>query len=391
MGALAGGRGDAGPPIDPLTAMSRAVLVIDGLFGIGSNRAPKGRARDWIVAVNEADAPVLAVDVPSGVDADTGYVEDVAIRADRTITFIADKPGLHTGDAVDHAGAVTVDALGLERDIDPPFAPGDVGSLDHPTLFERLFEPRKRNSHKGSNGSVAVIGGDHGMVGAALMASRMALHAGAGRVYVKLLAKDAPGYDVLHPELMLRDSLDGVDADAYAVGPGLGHGDAARELLVHAIEHAETIVIDADALNMIAKDADLASHVSSRSSSRTAKDLAPAVLTPHPLEAARLLGSDVASVERDRIAAATTLAIRFASVVVLKGAGTIVATPDGSWVVNTTATPRSGPAGPGTCCAAWSQACSLNTCRPSRPRAPPCGCTARPPTISSPPASVRSG
>jgi len=328
-------------PIDPLPAIADAVLVIDGLFGIGSNRAPSGKARDWIVAVNAVDVPVLSIDVPSGVDADTGHVADLAFDADRTITFIADKPGLHTGDAVDHVGVVAVEKLGI--DDEAAFAIGDAGCINGPSRFERLFAPRRLNSHKGSNGSVAVIGGDHGMVGAALMASRMALHAGAGRVYVKLIAEDAPTYDVLHPELMLRASLDGLDANAFAIGPGLGHGDAARELIIHAIDHAKTLVIDADALNLISKDTDLASRVSSR----PAKGLAPAVLTPHPLEAARLFGSDVETIQRDRMVSATTLAARFASVVVLKGAGTIIAAPDGSWVINTTGNPALGTGGTG--------------------------------------------
>jgi hydroxyethylthiazole kinase-like uncharacterized protein yjeF len=335
---VAGAEADS---IDPLPLLASAILVIDGLFGIGSNRAPAGRARDWIAAVNATEVPVLAIDVPSGVDADTGRVADLAFDADRTITFIADKPGLHTGDAVDHVGIVTVDRLGIHDE--RAFAIGEAGCINDPSLFARLFAPRRLNSHKGSNGSVAVIGGDHGMVGAALMASRMALHAGAGRVYVKLIAADAPTCDGLHPELMLRDSLDGIAADAYAVGPGLGHGDAAHALLVHAIEHAKTLVIDADALNLIAQDADLASRVSSR----PVQGLAPAVLTPHPLEAARLFGSDVETVQGDRIVSATTLAARFASVVVLKGAGTIVVTPDGSWVINTTGNPALGTGGTG--------------------------------------------
>jgi hydroxyethylthiazole kinase-like uncharacterized protein yjeF len=177
------------------------------------------------------------------------------------------------------------------------------------------------------------------MVGAALMASRMALHAGAGRVYVRLLAPDGPGYDVLQPELMLRTTLDGVDATAVAIGPGLGERDEALALLAQWLSAASALCIDADGLNAIAKHADLIAALRARTS--------PAVLTPHPLEAARLLGSDVHAVQRDRIAAATTIARDCNAVVVLKGAGTIVAEPGGAWVVNATGNPALGTGGTG--------------------------------------------
>jgi hydroxyethylthiazole kinase-like uncharacterized protein yjeF len=331
----------SGPaPVDATSVLPSAALVVDGLFGIGFKGAPTGRARDWIARVNATDCPVLAIDIPSGVDADTGAVADLAIEADRTLSFIAGKPGLYTGDALDHVGEVTIDTLGVERaDFDLHLEPAQAGSLNQPALFPVIGRPRRVNSHKGSNGSVVVIGGDHGMVGAALMASRMALHAGAGRVYVRLIAADAPGYDVLQPELMLRSSLDGIDADAVAIGPGMGHGDAALSLLVHAIETAATLCIDADALNAIAGRDDLAALLRKRT--------VPAILTPHPLEAARLLKSDVKTVQQDRVAAAIDLARRFASVVVLKGAGTIVAEADGAWVINTTGNPALGTGGTG--------------------------------------------
>ncbi len=171
------------------------------------------------------------------------------------------------------------------------------------------------------------------------MASRMALHAGAGRVYVKLIADDAPSYDVVQPELMLRDTLDGVDATAVAIGPGLGHGDGAIALLAHWLAAAPSLCVDADGLNAIARRPDLADLLRARAS--------PAVITPHPLEAARLLGCDVGEIQRDRLAAAARLATRFASVVVLKGAGTVVCGPDGAWVVNATGNPALATGGTG--------------------------------------------
>ena len=333
----------AGPAIDPSTVVGHASLVVDGLFGIGLRRAPEGKAKTWIESVNAADVPVLAIDVPSGVDADTGSVPGVAIRADRTLTFLAGKPGLCTGDGVDHVGHVTVDALGVDHDEalvgGLRFDAAQAGTINRPALFEALRTPRRLNSHKGSNGSLVVIGGDHGMVGAALMASRMALHGGVGRVYVKLIARDAPSYDVLQPELMLRDTLDGIDANAVSIGPGLGHGDDALALLARWLVEAPALCVDADGLNAIAQHADLAMRLASRD--------VPAVLTPHPLEAARLLATDAATVQRDRVAAAITLARKFRSVVVLKGAGTVVADPGANWVINPTGNPALGTGGTG--------------------------------------------
>ncbi len=327
---------------DPVAEFEQASLIVDGLFGIGFSRAPEGKARAWIEAVNTALCPVLAIDIPSGVDADTGRVADIAIDADRTISFIARKPGLHTGDGVDHCGEVAIDLLGLDTD-DPMFEVGDLGALNRPALFTHAWKPRRLNSHKGTYGSVAVVGGHAGMVGAALLASRTALHSGAGRVYVRLLAKHAPGFDVLQPELMLRSSLDGVDANAHAIGPGLGSDDASIAALEGGLGTPKALVLDADALNLIAKDATLATRLAAR----PAQGLPAAVLTPHPLEAARLLGVDVDEVQRDRIAAATTLARRLGSVVVLKGAGSIVVDPSGVWVINTTGNPALATGGTG--------------------------------------------
>lgn len=321
---------------DPLPLLRDAVLVVDGLFGIGLKRAPDAKAAAWIAAANGAPCPVLALDVPSGLDADTGRAFDACITADRTITFIADKPGLHTADGPDRCGAIAVDALGLGI-ADPalhalPFGEHAMGAINRPALFARALLPRRRNSHKGSFGSVVVIAGNDGMVGAGLLASRMALMSGTGRVYVRLVGDDAPTFDVLHPELMIRRTLDGVDANAAAIGPGLGHDDRALALLGEWVAKDCSLCLDADALNAIAKDATLMDAVSCRLS----RGLPPAVLTPHPLECARLLGIDARDVQADRIAAATSLASRTNSVVVLKGAGTVVADVGGAWVINPT-------------------------------------------------------
>ncbi|MEO8937755.1 MAG: NAD(P)H-hydrate dehydratase [Burkholderiaceae bacterium] len=332
--------------VDLHTVIDDATLIIDGLFGIGFARAPAGLAREWVALVNASRCPVLAIDIASGVDADTGRVVDIAIVADRTLTFLARKPGLLTGEGLDHCGEVVVDLLGIERDFDRDSHrenAHDIGALNRPALFAHAWKPRKLNSHKGSNGSVAVVGGNHGMVGAALLASRMALHGGAGRVYVRLLADGGPGFDVVHPELMLRTSLDGVDANAFAIGPGLGSDEAAIAALDEVLVTDVGLVIDADALNAIAAHPRLAAKLAARGM----RAVPTAVLTPHPLEAARLLGTDAATVQADRLAAATRLAAQTGCIVILKGAGSVIAEPSGGWVINPTGNPLLATGGTG--------------------------------------------
>ena len=329
-------------------ALTGATLVIDGMYGIGFNKALPQKAREWIERVNTASCPVLALDVPSGLDADTGRVEDLAIEADCTITFIAAKPGLYTADGPDHCGEIVVESLALDDAIDqlvraPGQHVGDLGRLNAPSIFARAKQPRRRNTHKGSFGSVAILGGATGMAGAGLLAARMALHAGAGRVYVRMLASDAPGLDVLQPELMLRKDLDGVKPDAIAAGSGLGGDDTAIAALDEVLEAACNLVLDADALNLVAQRPAFAARIAARPA--TGKPCA--ILTPHPLEAARLLNTDAAGIQCDRIAAAIELARRYGALVVLKGAGSVVADTQGRWSINPTGNPGLATAGTG--------------------------------------------
>src|SRR6185437_10736864 len=207
--------------------------------------------------------------------------------------------------------------------------------------------PRRRNSHKGDFGTLAVIGGNRGMVGAALLAGRAGLLAGAGRVYVALLGSDAPAVDPGQPELMLRGLEEAFTADAIVAGPGAGRSPSAtspslfeRTTLPALIARPSALVLDADALNAIAFDEGL---------QRALRDerKAPTILTPHPAEAARLLGTTTARVQEDRLAAALTLAKRFHAHIVLKGSGSICAFPDGRWSVNATGNPGLATAGSG--------------------------------------------
>jgi hydroxyethylthiazole kinase-like uncharacterized protein yjeF len=313
-------------------------LVIDGLFGIGLARALDGPARALVEAVNALGWRVLSLDVPSGLDADSGAVvgpDGVAIHAARTLTFIGDKPGLHTFEGSDHAGAVQVDALAID---DVHFPPAHA-QLNEPALFGRCLKRRLHNSHKGSFGDVAIVGGAHGMAGAPMLSARGALFAGAGRVLVAAL-DPGPAFDSVQPEIMFRDAADfPVGEGTLVIGPGMGGSAHAMELLAKALAGDAALVIDADALNLIAASVDLRERVAARS--------APTVLTPHPLEAARLLGVTVAEVQRDRLGCARALAASLQAIVVLKGAGSVIAAFDVATVVNATGNPGLATAGTG--------------------------------------------
>ncbi|HEU4375059.1 MAG TPA: NAD(P)H-hydrate dehydratase [Telluria sp.] len=313
-------------------------LVIDGLFGIGLARPLEGAPRAVVEAINALGWPVLALDVPSGLDADTGAVvgpHGVALRAMRTLTFIGDKPGLHTFEGRDHAGEVQIDALG----IDAEHFPDAQAELNEPALFARCLTPRRNNSHKGSFGDVAIVGGAHGMAGAAMLSARGALFTGAGRVLVAAI-DPGPAFDSVQPEIMFRDAASyPLDVGTLVVGPGMGGAAHAMELLAKALHGDAALVLDADALNLISASVDLQARLTGRSATK--------IMTPHPLEAARLLGVTSGEIQHDRLAAARAIAARFQAVVVLKGSGSVIAAPDGSAVVNTSGNPGLATAGTG--------------------------------------------
>jgi ADP-dependent NAD(P)H-hydrate dehydratase / NAD(P)H-hydrate epimerase len=312
-------------------------LVIDGLFGIGLTRPVEGDYARLVEYANKQRCPVLALDVPSGIQSDTGGALGVAVRASHTITFIALKSGLLTLDGPDHAGEVSVADLGL--DVQGLLAPSAWIAL--PGLFKGVLKARPRNFHKGMAGSLGILGGAHGMTGAALLAGRAALRLGAGRVYVGLLQESAISVDAVAPELMLRhaDDVLGVDLDALVAGPGLGTTGHAATLVGAALASEMPCVLDADALNLMAEDDDLSDACERRG--------AQTLLTPHPAEAARLLGSSVAQVQADRVGAAQRIAKAFNAHVVLKGNGSVLAARDGHWYVNTSGNPGMASAGMG--------------------------------------------
>ncbi len=324
-----------------------ADLAIDALLGIGASRAPQGPIAALIERLNALPCPVLAVDVPSGLNVDTGQpLGDACVVAQHTLALLTLKPGLFTGSGRDHAGRVWLETLGADSEADTP-----VAWLAGPDDVLPLRSPRRHAQHKGSFGDVAIVGGAQGMTGAALLAARAAHAAGAGRVFVNLLDDGSMTHDVLRPELMFRPAWTTSDAAVLAqatVVCGCGGGDAVRNVLPRLLSRVPRLVLDADALNAIAADTVLQTLLMARRDAGHAT-----VLTPHPLEAARLLNQTTATVQADRLGAARLLARRFGCVALLKGSGTIVATPGELASINPTGNASLASAGTGDVLAGW--------------------------------------
>lgn len=310
-------------------------VLVDGLFGTGLKRPLDGLAAELVG--RSAGRPVLALDVPSGLDADTGTCTGACVRADATVSFVAWKRGLFTADAIDQCGARELATLDLPQAayegiaVDAELADACIG---------RALPPRRANVNKSRFGHVLALGGDHGYGGAIRLTGEAALRCGAGLVSIATRAAHVGAINAARPELMARGVDDAAAlapllerASVLALGPGLGLGDWGRRLFDAALASGRSVVVDADALTLLAE--------APRAWS------ADAVLTPHPGEAARLLGSDVASVQRDRFAAVRELARRHAAVVVLKGAGSLVGAPDGRVVVCPWGNPGMASAGMG--------------------------------------------
>ena len=313
-------------------------VVVDGLFGIGLARAVSGAAARLIDAANALPGRKLALDIASGVNADTGAAPGAAFRATHTITFIARKPGLYTLDGPDYCGEVALAPLGIDA---AALRPPD-GYLVTEALLAAPLLSRQKNFHKGLAGSLGIVGGAAGMVGATLLAGRAAIRLGAGKVFLGLLTDRPPCVDAEQPELMLRNPeqlLADVPLTAVAAGPGMGTDAAAQRLLAHVLRMDVPVILDADALNLVATYTVLQSAVQSRKQ--------PTLLTPHPAECARLLGVATQDVQADRIGAALRLATKLKSHVALKGNGTVVAARDGRWWINASGNPGMASAGMG--------------------------------------------
>lgn len=331
----------AGVPIGPGTASGPADIAIDALLGLGTRRAPEGAMAEAIAAMNRSCRPVLAVDLPSGLHPDTGIpLGELAVHASATLALLSLKPGCFTGHGRDHAGAVWFDTLGVDAGAPSAWLSGPPRSAVRPHA-----------SHKGSHGEVVVVGGAPGMLGAAWLAARAALAAGAGRVYCSPLDATASLLDGTQPALMGRHAWwlgTPEQLAAATVACGCGGGDAVRGALPPLLSSVRRLVLDADALNAIANDEGLQHLLRQRG--RRGR---PTLLTPHPLEAARLLGCSSAVVQADRVAAAIELAARFACTVLLKGSGTVMATPDELPRINPTGNAALATAGSGDVLAGW--------------------------------------
>jgi hydroxyethylthiazole kinase-like uncharacterized protein yjeF len=330
-------RDAGGGVLEDTTTIPPADLLVDGLFGIGLTRPLDDRHAALVERMNAGGCPILSIDIPSGLDADTGSVARIAVHAARTLTFLGLKPGLLTLDGPDHCGELGVDMLGVE----PPPRTGPGGWLVDPGILRDVPAPRARNSHKGSFGTVGIIGGAPGMAGAALLAGRAALRLGAGKVRLGMLDESLT-VDPLQPELMLRPAQELLrmpGLSCIACGPGLGQSQSAGHALAAVLEHAAPLVLDADALNLLAQDAGLQEKLRHRGGA--------VLLTPHPAEAARLLGVSTGEVQADRVASATGIARRLRAHVVLKGNGSVCAAPDGDWYVNVSGNAGMASAGMG--------------------------------------------
>jgi NAD(P)H-hydrate epimerase len=290
-----------------------ADVIVDALLGTGLSREVGGAEAEAIAAMAEQTAAwILAVDIPSGLSADTGQPLPIAVPADLTVTFIGRKLGLHTGAAADYTGDIVFCDLGVPT----ATAVEPLGWLLDRGLVSRHLKPRARSAHKGRSGLVLLVGGDRGYTGAILLASRAALRTGAGLVAVATRGEHAAMLAAALPEAMFKgtdqgdDLLDRADkAKVIAIGPGLGRSEWAARLWKAALATPLPLVVDADALNLLAAEPLRRGNW---------------VLTPHPGEAARLLGCGIADIERDRVAAVRALVQRYGGSVVLKGAGSLI-------------------------------------------------------------------
>ena len=293
-------------------------VIVDALLGTGLNGPVRDAAAGLINQINAAGLPVLALDIPSGLCANTGRVLGCAVEADRTITFIAAKRGLFTGQGSHVSGLVLFDSLQIPDAL--YHQAGD--SVAHDTLHQLLasLPARPRDAHKGLYGHVLIVGGNHGMAGAAMMAAEAAARTGCGLISIATQPEHVPAMLARHPEVMVHGVVSGQELDpllekpsVIVIGPGLGQTPWSEQMLQKTLATGLPLVVDADALNMLAQQ---------RIQPGTVRD--NWILTPHPGEAARLLGCSTADINDDRFAAVEALQQRYGGIAVLKGAGSLI-------------------------------------------------------------------
>jgi len=304
-------------PAEPFTGSNQladADILIDAILGTGLDRTLEGEYLDAVKAVNASGRPVLAIDIPTGLHADCGQVMGDAVQADVTVTFIGLKQGLFTGYGADYCGKIIFADLGAPDEIYSAI-PAAVRRIDY-AAQKSLLSPRRRSAHKGAFGHVLVLGGDYGYNGAVRMTAEAAARCGAGLTSVATRSGHALAIPMAVPELMARGVEQPAELDpmltrasVVVAGPGLGQDDWGQKLFTKILDSPLPLILDADALNLLAREP--------AQSDRW-------ILTPHPGEAARLLGIDTAAVQADRLHAALSLYARYGGVIVLKGSGTIV-------------------------------------------------------------------
>lgn len=298
--------------------LAQSDVIIDAILGTGLNGAVSEDFAAAIAAINSAGLPVLALDIPSGLNADNGQVMGCAIHAAVTISFIGLKRGLFTGDGPDCCGQVVFESLSLPT---PVYAQQPIEvELSKYECFKGLLIPRQRSTHKGHYGHVLVIGGEAGYTGAARMAGEAAARVGAGLVSIGTRAAHAAQLNASRPELMVHALEDEASfqrlaekANVIAIGPGLGQSEWARNMLNLALESGHPLIVDADGLNLLSLEP---------------RQRHNWILTPHGGEAARMLGQSTQEIHQDRFAAVHELQAQYGGYVILKGAGSLVAGPD---------------------------------------------------------------
>jgi hydroxyethylthiazole kinase-like uncharacterized protein yjeF len=331
----------------PIAAGAEFDLVVDALLGTGLDREPAGaygEAVDAVNAIGRAGCPVVAVDIPSGLQADSGVILGRAVRAQLTVTFIGNKRGLFTADGPDCAGSVHFSDLETPDTVRD--SESNSGIIIRENIISKLLPKRRRNSHKGSYGWLLGVGSDHGMSGAIRLCGEAALRSGAGKVTLVTQPDHASLINLACPELMVRGMENGEalesllnEVDALVTGTGLGQSEWSRSLFDRCVAAPIPMVLDADGLNLLAQRLpDLAN---------SELPLGRWILTPHPAEAGRLLDCPAAKVQRDRVAAAQSLAHRYQAVVVLKGCGTVIADPADRYAICPLGNPGMATAGTG--------------------------------------------
>ncbi len=318
-------------------SLAGSELLVDALLGTGLAREVEGRWREAIDLMNGADQPVLSIDIPSGLHADSGAEMGAAVRADSTISFIGLKRGLFTGAGPDCSGHLRFHDLGVP----PAVYEGLAAEARRITSGDRpeLLASRPRTVHKGHFGHVLVVGGEHGMNGAVRLAGEAAARSGAGLVSVATRAAHAATLAAARPELMCHGVESALElapllarASVVAIGPGLGGSAWAGELFSRVVDGGLPLVVDADGLNLLAADPIHRGNW---------------VLTPHPGEAARLLETSVADVEADRFAAVRAIVRRYGGACILKGAGSLAVAEEGMIGVCTAGNPGMASGGMG--------------------------------------------